>query len=167
MGKKELNIADSITPTAPETHAPSLGIKEAAKRKLEEFKKEEMRMVKGIFQNLKDPGGAATITCRKYPGHIFTMSLMDGQTYEIPLYVARFINGVDVTAGALGDANKKDPNIGTCSYPVHGFKMANGNLQPSQEGSAPGMGGVPVPIVGVVKRERRYNFQSMEFASGA
>lgn len=141
-------------------------MKEAVKKKVLEFIKEETRMVRGIFHNHETPGGSATIIVEKYPGiPKFKMSMIDGCSYEIPLYVARFLNGIDVTAGALADEKDESrKNIGTCSYPVHGFKMTNPNdLRPSQEGGLPEAGGgIPMPIIGITRRERRYGFSSME-----
>lgn len=86
--------------------------------------------------------------------------MTDGETYEIPLYAARFLNGIDVSAGALGDPARRNQNIGTCSYGVHGFRMDSPvDLKKSQEGHQ----GIPVPIVGITSRKRRYGFQSLEF----
>ena len=148
----------------------SMGLKEAAQKKLEEFIKEETRTVKGVFHNYETPGGAATIFVEKYKGvPPFKKSMMDGWTYEIPLYAARFLNGIDVTAGAL--AENRDPEkqkIGTCSYVVHGFKMDDPNQPvPSTLGSGPnGEGGIPIADTRIAKRVRRYGFSSMEAFGG-
>lgn len=138
----------------------------ATKEKLQALIKEESRMVKGMFQCFETPGSTVKISVHKYPtpdkGGIppFEKNMTDGEYYEVPLYVARFLNGIDVTSGALGDADKRNIHIGTCSYPIHGFRW-NGNNAPTS-GTDPL--GVPVPLVGVSKRVRRYGFQSMEFA---
>jgi hypothetical protein len=85
--------------------------------------------------------------------------MQDGMEYEIPLYVARHLNGIDVTAAAVGG------RINTCAYPVHGFQMKGGELAPSVLGSVGKEAvGIPVPIVGVNKWKRRFGFQSLEFA---
>lgn len=142
------------------------GMSPATKEKLHALMKEESRLVKGIFQCFENPGATQKITIQKYPTPekggipIFEKVMTDGETYEVPLYVARFLNGIDVVAGALGDSNKRNVNIGTCSYPVHGFKWQNGQPAASGQDAL----GVPVPLVGVAKRVRRYGFQSMEFA---
>lgn len=138
----------------------------AAKEKLQALMKEESRMVKGMFQCFETPGSTVKIAVHKYPtqdkGGIapFEKVMTDGEVYEVPLYVARFLNGIDVTSGALGDPNTRNINIGTCSYPIHGFRF-KGELPPTS-GQDPL--GVPIPLVGVSKRVRRYGFQSMEFA---
>lgn len=138
----------------------------AAKEKLQELMKEESRLVKGMFQCFETPGSTVKISVHKYPtpdkGGIqpFEKTMTDGEFYEVPLYVARFLNGIDVTASALGDANTRNVHIGTCSYPIHGFRW-NGNNAPASSTDAIG---VPIPLIGVSKRVRRYGFQSMEFA---
>jgi hypothetical protein len=142
------------------------GMSPAVKEKLSAFMKEECRMVKGVFQCFETPGGTVKINVHKYPtpekGGIppFEMTMTDGETYEVPLYVARFLNGIDVTAGALGDPNKKNIHVGTCSYPIHGFAW-KGEAPPS---SGQDMRGIPVPMIGISRRVKRYGFQSLEFA---
>jgi len=137
----------------------------ATKEKLQALMKEESKMVKGIFQCFETPGATTKICVHKYPtrdkGGIdpFEKIMTDGETYEVPLYVARFLNGVDVTCGALAESGSRNVNIGTCSYPVHGFKW-KGDSPPS---SVQDPMGVPVPMVGISKRVKRYGFQSLEF----
>ena len=145
---------------------PAKTRKELAKEKLHQLMKEESRLVRGIFQCFEAPGSTVPVSVFKYPGPDqggippFQMTMTDGETYEIPLYVARFLNGVDITSGALGDANKRNINIGTCSYPIHGFAW--------KESAAPSSGqdgrGIPIPLVSVFKRIKRFGFQSLEFA---
>ena len=140
--------------------------KELSKERLKKFMEEESRLVKGIFQCFESPGSTVPVTVHKYPtpehGGIppFSMSMTDGETYEVPLYVARFLNGVDVTAGAMGDANKRNINIGTCSYPIHGFAWKGSQAPSCGQDSK----GVPTPLISVFKRIKRFGFQSMEFA---
>ena len=128
---------------------------ELAKDLLNKFIQEEIRLVKGRFRCFETPGASMKIQIRKYPGiPMFSKMMTDNEIYEIPLYVARHLNGVDVTARAI------DGKTHSCSYPVHGYKMSgNNDLQPSIEGNE----GVPVPIPGVVKRVRRVGFESLEF----
>ena len=164
---KNLNIKESVT--AIEAPMISKGRKDQAKDKVKEFMTEETRLVKGIFQCFETPGSEVKVIVRKYPGiPQFEKVMRDGETYEIPLYVARHLNGVDVTAGALGD--NPNPNIGTCSYVRNAFVLAGRNAEPGYGNlgtGANGQSGIPVPIVGIGKRIRRYGFQSMEFAAGA
>lgn len=129
-----------------------------SKNLLKKFIDEETKLVKGKFRNLETPGASQKITVRKYPPPVpmFEMVMQDGVQYEIPLYVARFINGTDATAEGNG---KK---IHTCAFPTHGFKFDNsGNLPRSQEDM-----GIPVPIIAPVKWNRRYSFESLEFDTG-
>lgn len=150
----------------PNVKKVAKGMSPAAKEKLQQMMKEESRLVKGIFQCFESPGSTQKICVHKYPtperGGIppFEMTMTDGETYEVPLYVARFLNGIDVLAGALGDPNKRNIRVGTCSYPIHGFKWT-GNQAPAAGSDAIG---VPVPLIGVARRVKRYGFQSLEFA---
>lgn len=130
------------------------------KSRLEKFVEEERRMVKGRFRCFETPGGGTRVMVKKYKElPMFDRHMIDNEVYEVPLYVARHLNGVDVTAHAING------KVGSCSYGVHGFKMSNPNdLKPSMEGFGPnGEGGVPAPFTEVQKRVRRYGFESLEF----
>ena len=176
---KKVDMSNSVTPALDVPHI-SQSRKELANKKLKELMAEEGKLVRGIFQCFENPGATQKITYKKYPtpsemrkrggeGGLepFTKTMTDGQEYEIPLYVARFLNGSDVMAGALGDLPKQT-NIGTCSYAVHGFKSSGPELAPSMLGfGGAGESGIPVPIIGITKRIKRYGFQSLEFAHGA
>ena len=166
--KKESTTAKELP--ASEGVNVSMGLKEMAKKKIEELMKEETKVVKGIFHNYETPGGSATITVEKYKGiPAFKQSMIDGFSYEVPLYVARFLNGIDVSAGALAEKrNPETQKIGTCSYVIHGFKMNSpDHLPPSTIGSGPnGEVGTIAPLIGVAKRVRRYGFSSMEGFGG-
>ena len=150
----KLNVAASITP-----EQKPLEVKETStnKDRLQKLISEETKTVKGRFRNYDNPGSAARIQVRKYPGiQMFDKWMFDEGTYEIPLYVARHLNGVDVVATALNGKTH------TCSYPVHGFKSNDGNF-PIGEESYCQDGPTVVPKQSVVKRVRRYGFESMEF----
>lgn len=140
---KKLNMAENVTP-AVSVYKNTTISKTDAEAKLAKFRKEESRLVKGIFQFFECPGMSAKITCGKYKGEIFSKEMMDGQEYEIPLYVARFLNGIDVTAEGING------KLDTCSYPVNSYIM-------DKDGN---------PYVHPQKRKRRFGFQSMEFAGG-
>lgn len=173
-----LIIAGSVTPTMETPHI-NKGMKEIANKKLKELMDEEGKLVKGIFQCFENPGASQKITYKKYPtpsemrkrggeGGLepFSKVMTDQQEYEIPLYVARFLNGTDVSAGALSD-EKRSSLIGSCSYNISGFKYSGDTPPQSHMGMGPnGENGIPVPIVGITKRVKRYGFQSLEFASG-
>lgn len=175
MAKKQsIDVAGSVC--LPDSVHVGRHPKEQTLEKLKELMKEESKMVRGVFQCFETPGATQKITYKKYPtpaemrkrgtdGGVepFSKTMTDGQEYEIPLYVARFLNGTDVSACAMDKNHPNNHYVGTCSFNVHGFKMAGESLAPSQGGDA----GIPVPIVGVVKRTRRYGFQSLEFAHGA
>lgn len=161
--RKTIPVSESVTPTQILSTHISKSAKELGKEKLQELIKEETRVVRGIFQCFETPGSTVKITVRKYPGipH-FEKTMTDGESYEVPLYVARHLNGIDASAGAAGDPSTRNINIGTCSYPRHGFTWTPGMANPPA--SQLGNEGIPVPIVGVVKRVKRFGFQSMEFA---
>lgn len=161
----KLNIGKNVTPAEVSVHVAKSD-KEATKAKINELIQEETKLVRGIFQFFETPGGTTKITVRKYPGiEPFSMVMTDGQIYEVPLYVARFLNGQDVSAGALADPNKQNTNIGTCSYAVHGFKWDKGAQEPPKavESFIPQVGPMLVPMVGITRRVKRFGFQSLEF----
>lgn len=110
------------------------------------FMEEECKPVKGIFKNFECPGGSAHIVQAKYPNQpVLNQILQDGQEYEIPLWAARYLNGIDVTAEELGG------KIGSCSYAKFNYEIPEG-------------GGTPVPLIGA--RRQRYGFQSLDFFKG-
>jgi hypothetical protein len=155
------------TKIATEVHNPvrdiPFSVKEDAAKKLKKFVEEERQLVKGRFRCFESPGSRQRIMHKKYKElQMFDKWMIDGEVYEVPLYVARYLNGVDVTAGAI------DGKIGSCSYPVHGFKWDQVSTMPSSAlGTGPGgEPGIPVPIVGVAKRVRRYGFESLQFDVG-
>ncbi len=121
---------------------------------------EEVKTVKGRFRCFDAPGSRQTVTCKKYKEvPTFKKEMIDGEVYEVPLYVARFLNGIDAVA------RDRDGQVGTCSYPIHGFKWNPGDpMPPASLGVGPsGEMGVPVPLIGVAKRVRRFGFESLEF----
>lgn len=137
---KKINVAEAVTPSV---EIPVMGEERRAlgKRKLEQYMKEEIKTVKGIFQFYECPGMSTKITVKKYPGHMFEKTMTDGKEYEVPLYVARFLNGIDVTAEAIGG------KLNTGGYPVHTHIMDKNGM----------------PIVSHEKIKRRFGFQSLEF----
>ncbi len=117
--------------------------KEANREKLEKFMKEESRMVRGIFKCYECPGASAKISVRKYPGQkTTTYVFFDGGEYEIPLWVARHLNGIDATAESLKG------KLHSCGVPVHQH-----HIDPKTGFSSVEVGSV----------RRRYGFQSMDF----
>lgn len=129
--------------------------KEQNKAKLAKFIEMETKTVKGRFRNYETPGGMQRIMIRKYPGiPAFDKMMYDNEIYEIPIYVARHLNGVDITAGG---GNTK---INTCAYPTHGFIWEKDRNAPASKLND---AGIPVPIIGVEKWNRRFGFDSMEF----
>jgi len=146
MAKRTLNVKGAVTPTSstPEVVLPTIGTKskkDLGKEKLDLIMHEEMKLVKGIFQNFETPGLALRVQVRKYPGYFYDKTLQDGQAYEVPLYIARHLNGIDATATAING------QLGTCSYPIHSYLMDKNG----------------VPVLSKQKRKKRYGFQSAEF----
>lgn len=129
--------------------------KEASKAKLKKFIDEETKLVKGRFRNFENPGNSLRVQVRKYPGiPSFDKVMNDNEMYEIPLYVARHLNGVDITATAINGKTN------SCAWPTHGFTWTgNGPIG----GTTNDDRGIPVPIIGVTKWNRRFGFESMEF----
>jgi len=134
--------------------------KQCAKEMLAKLIAEETKEVSGRFRNYEAPGGSLRVQVRKYPGiPPFDKIMFDNETYKVPLYVARHLNGVDVSAKAV------DGKIHTCSWPTHGFKWEPGQTMPRSNCSDMDQGGIPVPIICVSKWNRRFGFESLEFDS--
>lgn len=79
----------------------------------EEMRKErdrENKTVKGVFRCFEPPGGSFKFSFKKYAGDpVKTYTMVDGETYEVPLMVAKHLNT-------------------NCWYPRHSHVMdANGN----------------------------------------
>ena len=117
--------------------------RESNRQKLLSFMKDECKPVKGIFKNFECPGGSVQITQHKYPNQPpFNQVLEDNKEYEVPLWVARWLNGIDITATA------RNGKIGSCAYPKYNYEIPEGQA-------------TPVPMIGEYKQ--RYGFQSLDF----
>lgn len=154
--EKPVKLIDSVLPTS-EAPVRTASQKQTAQEKLEKFMKEELRPVRGIFQFFECPGGFQRVQMRKYKGHFFDKTMWDGQEYEVPLYVARELNGIDITAEHINGKTN------SCGYAVHGFLSQGNELPPSRLDAQ----GTPVPLTGPVKYKRRFGFQSLDFARAA
>ena len=67
--------------------------KKKASDLVEAARKEDERLVKGTFKNLEVEGGDVTFSYRGYKGEpIRVYSFIDGESYTIPLGVAKHIN---------------------------------------------------------------------------
>ena len=59
----------------------------------EEARKKDSRLVKGVFKNIEAPGGNLEFAYRGHRGDpVRVYKFKDGETYEIPLGVAKHIN---------------------------------------------------------------------------
>lgn len=67
--------------------------KKKASEIVEAAHKEDSKIVKGVFKNHESPGGDAIFSIKLYRGDpVRTYNLVDGETYELPLGVAKHIN---------------------------------------------------------------------------
>lgn len=144
MTSKKLNVQESITPEVREQTIVTSDVKAAAKERLHKFMKEESRMVKGVFKFFECPGMSAKVIVKKYKElPMFEKEMTDGQEYEIPLYVANHLNGIDITAEHING------KLGTCSYALHSYLMDKNGT----------------PIVTAEKRRHRMGFHSQNFGA--
>jgi hypothetical protein len=91
--KRNTQIVDKPTLTDP--------ARKELQEKIERQKEDDLRMVRGIFKNLECPNGCLKFSQRKYKGEpVHEYLLWDGKEYELPLYVAKYLNN-------------------NCAYPVH------------------------------------------------
>lgn len=77
---------------------------------LRKQREKDHKMVKGVFRCYEPRGGSFTFSFKKYKGdQILKYTMVDGQTYDVPLMVAKHLNQ-------------------NCWYPRHSFIMdLNGN----------------------------------------
>ena len=84
---------------------PLLNARERQKQRIEEERIRESKLVRGQFRFDEVPGGVMKdVPFRKYPGDpILRKTFVDGEIYEIPLWMAKHLND--------------------CSYPIHAHKQ--------------------------------------------
>lgn len=100
---------------------------------LEEKRKSDRKMVRGIFRFHEVPGGQMDFVFRKYAGDpLEKFSMKDGEVYEVPLGVAKHLNT-------------------NCWYPVYGH---NDKAQSAIADNA---------LMSIKEKIRRCSFQSLDF----
>jgi hypothetical protein len=124
--------------------------------RLRRLREEETKTVRGRFRNFESPGGSLRVQVKKYKEvPMYDQLMQDNMEYEVPLYIARHLNGIDHIARELNG------KLNTCAYPVHGHIMQGDNWAPSPlDGN-----GIPVVNTQVSKWIRRYGFESLQFES--
>jgi hypothetical protein len=155
----KLAVEDIVENDPKKESVQPLTSKEIGKAKLAKIIEEEGKhYVKGRFRNYETPGASAEIQIRKFPEDkvpMFKKRMNDNEIYEIPLYVARHLNGTDRCAESVGG------KIYSCSHLVHGFSVkSDGSFADTKEDDH----GMPVPIF-TNKYRKRYGFESLEFDS--
>lgn len=82
---KEINVVNKGKLSAEE--------KKKTSDLIEKARKEDEKLVKGIFKNLEAPGCETTFSYRAYKGEpIRVYTLEDGKEYTIPFGVAKHVN---------------------------------------------------------------------------
>lgn len=100
---------------------------------LEEKRKEDRKMVRGIFRFHEVPKGQMDFNFRAYPGDpVEKFSMKDGEVYEVPLGVAKHLNK-------------------NCWYPIYGH---NEKAQAAIADNA---------LLQIKEKVRRCSFQSLDF----
>jgi hypothetical protein len=88
--------------------------------KIEAAKEREMKTVKGIFRNYETPGGKLEFSERAWPNEPKKKwSFIDGEEYEIPLYIARWISkntAYPVHSYLLDDRGRPIIDVGKMVY---------------------------------------------------
>lgn len=100
---------------------------------LEAKRKEDRKMVRGIFRFHEVPNGQMDFVFKKYPGDpLEKFSMKDGEVYEVPLGVAKHLNT-------------------NCWYPVYGHNdKAQANIADNS-------------LMQIKEKIRRCSFQSLDF----
>lgn len=110
----ELEILDGVMPTQvildDAVDAQPMSARERMQARLQEMRKKDSRLVKGIFRFYEVPNGKLEFVHCEYPGdRVETYRLKDGTIYEIPLGVAKHLNK-------------------NGSYPIHERVMNDGGM---------------------------------------
>lgn len=94
--------------------AAPVGKRKLSGEEIDKMRQRDNKMVRGIFRCFEPAGGGIRFSFRKYKGdEVTNYDLVDGDTYSIPLMVAKHLNQ-------------------NCFYPKHTHVLdANGN--PSKE----------------------------------
>ena len=131
MAKSGKDLTGNVTPI--ETPSLLRPEKEVIKQKLEEIIEKDKRLVKGTFVYEEFPGSAFTFKNTKYKGVSCNITMADGQVYEIPKWLADFINGKDASKDVFNE--NADRTTNTCAVPINYYKTgANDPLKPMIDG---------------------------------
>lgn|SRR5574338_122931 len=123
---------------------------------------EETKPVTGIFRVFGADGNSLEgawdkVTFRKFPEDLcppFSQMMKDGETYTVPLYVARFLNGMD------GAAKARNGKINSCSFAVHRWKTTQrGDPIKSAQSEIPGA--TPIDMSEPDRYKRTYGFETL------
>lgn len=80
-------------------------------------REKDHRMVKGVFRCFEPRGGSFTFSYKQYRGdQILKYTMVDGETYEVPLMVAKHLNQ-------------------NCWYPRHSYVLDANGLPTVNQGS--------------------------------
>ena len=94
----------------------SAAIVKSPKKNLEFMRKKDREPVRGIFRYFEVPGGRMKFPYKKYEGDkVERLDLVDGETYTIPLGVAKHLNssgGYPIHAHAMDGAGKNIYKVG-------------------------------------------------------
>jgi hypothetical protein len=124
---------------------------ETPQQRLARVREEELKLVKGIFRNYENPGFDEYVCYEKYKGvPKFAQRMWDGQEYEIPLYIARFIQGYE----ALAPEGYRKTN--SCAIPV-------GQIIHTDTGPAVPQTKSGSPITAPMRWQRRIGFEVAGF----
>lgn len=129
MSVKEANIKSK----APESAKPK-------PQSLKYLRDKMAQKVTGIFHFFEVPGGTLPFVFREFKGEeILNYTMTDGETYTIPLGVARHLNK-------------------NGWYPEYGYFQTEGSYQ-GVKNSVP----LDSKVMRIAKKIRRFGFQSLEF----
>lgn len=83
--------------------------RKVSREELQKIKEKDRQLVKGVFRCYEPIGGTMKFSFKKYKEDpVLTLTMRDGETYEVPRMVAKHLN--------------------TCAYPIHShLQDQNGN----------------------------------------
>lgn len=161
MSKSQINIKDSVHSEENEKKFANTFTRKHSQALLDLIK-EETKTVKGIFRIYGADGNPLEgawdkPTFRKFPEDLvapFSQWMKDGEVYEVPLYIARFLNGYD------GAAKARNGKINSCSFAVHRWKTTQ-HGEPVKSSVSHLAGATPVDMSEPDRYKRTFGFESL------
>lgn len=103
--------------------------KKEASEKIEKARKEDAKLVRGVFKNLECPGGDVQFAYHAYKGEPTRVyHMIDGREYEIPVGVAKHINRQCKYKKSKYLVDKDGNKMLTADTPIERYQFVSGEF---------------------------------------